>query len=250
MSSEPKRRRVTFAELVGSEPVAPERAASPSPEPPTTSLPQDRLSRQPETASQTTTLDNQPPLVVVQTTGQLDNQIATAQGGYQVEKQYHSRRTRKYKGVRLPVQKLAQWEIWCALNKVDFQELVERGIDTYLGQLDNQTTGQPGNRATTIRLDDLEDSLKDDAIIFYQKWSGNRATEKDRQAYKEVAHLNANVIKAGILTSIMRAKQKINSFRYCIGAIQEIAEAGIGSENEYLRYLMGHAMTGKGSAPG
>lgn len=185
--------------------------------------------------------DIQTPTVDAQTSGQPD--IRTTRQPENLERRYRSRVERRYKGTRLPVQKLSRWELWCALNKVDFQDLVERAIDAYFGQLDNQTSRQPGVRTSTIRFDDLEDTLNDEINIFYQKLTGRPFTDKDRQAYQEVSHLAPHIIKGGILLSLMRAKTPINSFRYCIGAMQEITESGAGPD--YLKYLLSKLQEGK-----
>ena len=65
--------------------------------------------------------------------------------------------------------------------------------------------------------------------------TGNRITEKDRAARKEVAHLSVSVINGGILLTLNRAKNRVNSFRYCLGGIDKAAASG--ANDGYLSYL-------------
>jgi hypothetical protein len=147
------------------------------------------------------------------------------------EKMYRSRRERKLKGLRLPVQKLEKWQLWCFMNKLDFQDAVEAAMDWL--------TSQPVNH---VLIDDLdEDKETDEIIIFYQKWTGNKIKPKDRNARDEVKRFSADICKIGILTAILRAKTKINSFKYCVPVIEEIAatqdEQQMTDKDRYVEYL-------------
>jgi hypothetical protein len=145
------------------------------------------------------------------------------------EKMYRSRRDRKLKGLRLPTQKLEKWQLWCFINKLDFQDAVELAMDWL--------TGQPVNH---VLIDDIdEDKETDEIIIFYRKWTGNKIKPKDRTARDEVKRFSDDVCKIGILTAISRAKTKINSFAYCVPVIEDIAEeaGAIDSKGEYLKHL-------------
>lgn len=147
---------------------------------------------------------------------------------------YPSRKHKLLMGVRLPSQKVERYKIWCFLNKTNMQDAVEQAMDWL--------TSQPVNQLTTYQFDDSDDTLINDetssVIDFYAKWTHNKVTEKDKQASQEVSHLAPEVIKAGILLSVQRAKGKINSFRYCLGAIEEAAESGMGAQADYMKYLM------------
>lgn len=165
---------------------------------------------------------------VNQLAGQLVNQ-STSQPVSQlaIEKKYPSRRQRKLKGVRLPVQKLEKWELWCFLNKVEFQDAVEQALDWL--------TSQPVNH---VLIDDFEDvGTNDDVLIFYHKWTGNKIFPGDKEARETVRKFSDDVCKIGIAISIYRAKTKINSFKYCIGAIEETSGTPIENNTSYLKYL-------------
>jgi hypothetical protein len=117
------------------------------------------------------------------------------------------------------------------MNKVDFQDAVEQAMDWL--------TSQPVNH---ILIDELDDNKEtDEIIIFYQKWTGNNIRPKDRAAREEVKKFSDNLCRIGILTAILRAKSTINSFRYCIPVIEEVAastsEFPVTDENAYLKYL-------------
>jgi hypothetical protein len=172
---------------------------------------------------QSTTEANQIP-------GQLANQSTSEPANQSASpNNYPSRRARKQKGLRLPVQKLQKWELWCFLNKIDFQDAVEQAMDWL--------TSQPVNH---VLIDDFEDiGTTDDVLIYYHKWTGNRITEKDKEAREQVRRFADDVCKVGIAISIFRAKQKINSFRYCVGAIEEAGEVPLPMSDpaQYLKYL-------------
>lgn len=173
-------------------------------------------------ANQSTSAANQSTSGLVnQSTSPLVNQLAS-------DKNYPSRRLRKLKGLRLPIQKLEKWEFWCFLNKVDFQDAVEQAMDWL--------TSQPVNH---VLIDDLEDiGTTDDVLIFYHRWTGNRITEKDKDAREKIRNFSDDVCKIGIAISIYRAKTKINSFKYCVGAIEEAADTPHEDPGSYLNYLI------------
>lgn len=186
---------------------------------------ENRTARQPELDSQTARLDSQP-------TGQPDSQTASVDN----ENRYPSRRNRTQITARLPAQKVEKYKLWCFMNRVDLQDAIERGMDWLTGQLDSQSS--------TYQFDDIDDTSIDEGIInFYERWTRNKATVKDKAAHAEVQHLAPHIIKCGILLSLQRAKGRINSFRYCHGAINEMAESGSGED--YLKYMIDKIKTGK-----
>jgi hypothetical protein len=193
-------------------------------------------------ANQLTTLVNQViPAVVNQSKEIVANQLTTKSeevaNQLTSEKKFRSRRERKLKGLRLPKQKLEKWELWCFVNKFDFQEAVELAMDWITGQPIASLTGQLDNH---VLIDDVDDNKEtDEIIIFYRKWTGNNIRPKDRKAREEVRRFSDDICKIGILTAISRAKTKINSFAYCVPVIEDIAEeaGAIDSKGEYLKHL-------------
>ncbi len=173
--------------------------------------------------AQTSTVDAQTPKNTdVQTPKNTDVQTSN-------EKSYSSRKHRKRKTIRLPFQKVEKYELWCFMNKIDFQDAVEKSMDYFIGRPDAH-----------ILIDDFdEDKETDEIIIFYRKWTGNNIRPKDRAAREEVKRFSDDVCKIGILTAISRAKTKINSFAYCVPVIEDIAEeaGAIDSKGEYLKHL-------------
>jgi hypothetical protein len=158
----------------------------------------------------------------VQTPKQLDVQTPS-------EKFYPSRKHKKRKTIRLPSQKVEKYELWCFMNKIDFQDAVERAMDYFIGRPD-----------VHILIDATDDNKEtDEIIIFYQKWTGNKIKPKDRAAREEVKRFSDAICQIGILTAIARAKNKINSFAYCVPVIEDIAEdsSAIESKDEYLKHL-------------
>jgi hypothetical protein len=155
------------------------------------------------------------------------------------EKSYPSRKHKKRKTIRLPFQKVEKYELWCFMNKLDFQDAVEKAMD-YL-------TGRPDAH---VLIDDIdEDKETDEIIIFYRKWTGNKIKPKDRNARDDVKRFSEDICKIGILTAILRAKTKINSFKYCVPVIEEIAastdELPINDKDVYVKYLQQTVMNVK-----
>lgn len=145
---------------------------------------------------------------------------------------YPSRRQRKTVTIRLPVHKLEQYKMWCFFNKVDLQLAVERGLDI--------VTGKPQSQQAPIDMIDFDEGSDNDGtssiLSFYSKWTGNKPTQPDREVALTLLSLPLVAVQQGVLLSVLRAKKRINSLKYCLGAIEESAEAGSG-EN-YVKYLI------------
>jgi len=107
--------------------------------------------------------------------------------------------------------------------------------------------GLPANaicQSTDQMIDDVAgisaSSVKErpeELLSYYAKWTDNPIRESDWKALRAVFGYSPTAIKAGILMSILRTKTKVNSFKYCLGAIEEVAKAGIVSSADHVRYL-------------
>ncbi len=155
-----------------------------------------------------------------------------------LENSYRSRIERRQKGIRLPVQKLEAYEAWCFAHKIDFQDAVEMGMDWV-------TSGQ-ANHMMINESDDSDDIESLSIARFYENWTGNKWNAKDKAALAELAGVSSGIIECGIMLSVIRRAaapdgQKINSFRYCFGAIRETQEAGIGDPVSYMKSLRRYA---------
>jgi len=149
-----------------------------------------------------------------------------------IEKTYPSRKHKKLKGIRLPIQKLEKYELWCFLNKTDFQDAAEFALDWL--------TSQPVNR---MLIDDNSDDPDDEISsirIFYEQWTGNKVSPKDREAMREVLDVPLERVQLGILVGLARTSQKrINSFRYFVPVIWEMADNPVQNlEGGYMAHLM------------
>ncbi len=175
--------------------------------------------------AQTSSVDAQSPKIIdAQSPKIIDAQTSS-------ENFYPSRKHKKRKTIRLPSQKVEKYELWCFMNKIDFQDAVEKAMDYFIGRPD-----------VHVLIDDSdEDRETDEIIIFYQKWTGNKIKSKDRTAREGVKMFSDEVCKIGILMAILRAKSKINSFQYCVPVIEEIAsttdEQPIQDKDVYIKYL-------------
>jgi len=77
----------------------------------------------------------------------------------------------------------------------------------------------------------------EELLAYYSKWTDNPVRESDWQTMRLALSYTPAAIKAGILMSILRTKTKVNSFKYCLGAIEEVAKAGIVGSADHVRYL-------------
>jgi hypothetical protein len=110
---------------------------------------------------------------------------------------------------------------------MDFQDAVEKALDALTsGRLDAH-----------ILIDEKDEKQSDEVLIYYRKVTGNRVTKKDEEARAEAKGFSTEACKIGILTSVLRAPVKINSFRYCLGAIEEVAAAPIHDVDHYVKFL-------------
>lgn len=136
------------------------------------------------------------------------------------ESAYPSRKSRQQVNLRLPKAKVERYRIWCFVNKVDMQAAVESAMDWL--------TSKP---ASHMLIDDNFDDRDDELSSIrraYEKWTGNKTTPKDREAMQEVAHLPIEQIELGVMLGFARTSQgKINSFRYFLNTIHEVAASGV-----------------------
>ena len=152
------------------------------------------------------------------------------------ETTFPSRRDRRLKGIRISAEKLEKYELWCMINKVSFQDAAEKALDWL-------TSGQPVNHVLIDDQDDDEEkdlcksissSVIEQISSFYCQWTRNSVSEEDRRAMKEIANIDLNVIKLGILIAIRRKAStpkktgRINSFRYFLNSIREVARSHLG----------------------
>ena len=192
----------------------------------------------PGLANRSTTVANQTALVNHSAVVSHPSPSAQAQRGNSVrdERAFRSRKDRRLKGIRISAEKLEKYELWCVINKTSFQDAVERALDWL-------TSGQPVNHVLIDDQDDDEQrnickstssSALEQMAAFYCQWTKNTITEEDHRAMREIADLDLNAVKLGILIAMCRkassrqASRKINSFRYFLGSIREVARSRMG----------------------
>lgn len=184
-----------------------------------------------ELVDQSTSLDDQ--LTANPTPAPLVNQLTSQTELPSQEAFYRSRRDRRLKGIRFPASNLEHYELWCLLNKVDFQDAADFAMNWLTRQPVNQLTGQPANQLTTLINNDLNNELvindekAKSVFAKYTELTGKPVTQKDKDAYAEVAQLDYAVIIGGLETALRRAGaagSRVNSFRYALNCIHEIAK--------------------------
>jgi hypothetical protein len=150
--------------------------------------------------------------------------------------------------IRLDKEKLERLHLIAMSRGITLQELIGGWADVFLA--DEGLT--PARRLTPTRGWHQTDQMIDDVgatstssvlerpeelLTYYAKWTGNQVRENDWQAIRLALSYTPTAIKAGILMSILRTKTRVNSFKYCLGAIDEVAKAGIVSTADHVRYL-------------
>jgi hypothetical protein len=216
---------LNFAQALRQKPAAPPEAELPVTQPPS----------QPEPATQLPTLDTQPattaePAEPYSLVTQLPSQPAVQSD----ERYYPSRVQRRQKSIRLPVNKLEQYEEWQFRNRKrfpDFQDLVEYALDWVTNQPVTQIPSQPTGQIPTLINNDLNNLIINDAkaqraLGKYSQVTGKPATPNDYAAYREVSGLPVEAIERGLEETKRRADKagkQVNSFKYALNVIREEA---------------------------
>lgn len=154
------------------------------------------------------------------------------------ESNFDSRTQRHKMGIRISNHKYKQYQMWCVLNNITLQSAVELAMDRLLGDINFVGDKSPSHPVDhdLDRSDDLIDDKLSSIMEFYAHWTGNKIKEADKYTYQDVSQYDTTVIKAGILMTIARAKDKIGSFKYCTYAIEEAAKKKV--DESYIKYLI------------
>jgi hypothetical protein len=103
---------------------------------------------------------------------------------------------------------------------------------------ENSGVGAASPYSEHLSQPDDDDNASSSALLdFYSEQTGNAVRASDRRTAAELSRHPEHVAKAGIVLSLLRARSRINSLKYCVGAVEECAENRAGEE--YLRYLLG-----------
>jgi hypothetical protein len=83
----------------------------------------------------------------------------------------------------------------------------------------------------------IDDEYGVNIISYYSHWTSNEPKQSDIDALEELRQFPLIAVQCGILMSVLRAKGKINSLKYCVGAVREAATTPDTNLNNYLGYL-------------
>jgi hypothetical protein len=140
--------------------------------------------------------------------------------------------------LKIPRHLAEKFKMWCYLNRRSQSQAFCDAVNILMGSggtTDRTATcGSGGRSATTLLIDDL---LIDDIISHYEALTGNKASAADRQTLSEMQNQHPDHNRVGILLSVLRSKSRINSLRYCLGAIEEAAQMPPAQAREYIGYL-------------
>jgi hypothetical protein len=124
----------------------------------------------------------------------------------------------------------AKLDMIVAAEGTTMNDLVERAV--------RQLLATPASLLATY---DSDDDLNDDIIKLFTHITGKRVTEVDLKDYRSIKHLDPNVIKVGMLMTVLNFKgQRINSFKYMLPEIEKatLSLPQIQSPGEYVKYLI------------
>jgi len=76
---------------------------------------------------------------------------------------------------------------------------------------------------------------KKSIISLYKKYTENTWSDADHRSYQTIKNIIPDIIEAALIASVMRSKNKVNSFAYCKGAIQEFTQNLEPGDLMYLR---------------
>jgi hypothetical protein len=148
----------------------------------------------------------------------------------------------------LAVAKLDRLHLVAMSRGITLQDLLGGWVDAFLSDegltATPRLTASAGCRQTDQMIDDVGVTSTssvlerpEELLAYYAKWTGNQVRENDWQAIRLALSYTPTAIKAGILMSILRTKTRVNSFKYCLGAIDEVAKSGIVGSADHVRYL-------------
>lgn len=219
-------RRDTFAELIE---IAERRKKSALRAVDVQDVPAIHLDVQPRSDVQMDSLDVQ---------ASLDVQQLDVQDVHSRKRRPKSREGKALLTSRQPVQLLESFDFWCHKRRVDKQLVLGLAIQAILDgrlNLDIQDSQSARGHPNALLMIDDEKGL--DIINHYSLWTSNEPRQSDMEALEELRQLPIESVKCGILMSVLRAKGRINSLKYCVGAAKEAANTPDLNTPEYLRYL-------------
>jgi predicted DNA binding CopG/RHH family protein len=155
---------------------------------------------------------------------------------------------------RMPEERKKVVKAWCARQGIDFQDFLLSAVYEKASCLivDNQTNQLV--EWSTSKHDDSNDEdllINDDKpLSIYRRLTGNRVRQSDKDAAAEIATIAPAFIESGIIMSMLRAAAKsppsrVNSFRYCLGAIEEACQQQKTTIDSYVIYLRKKLREGK-----
>jgi len=108
-------------------------------------------------------------------------------------------------------------------------------------------TGTPiRNKEISEGSDDVIRKGDDDIARTYEQLTQKHWTQADQAKLQEIEGVSPVRIKIGIALSAFRAKQAINSFRYCQSAIMEVCDTPVQDEEQYLKYVISKVIQKRG----
>ena len=123
----------------------------------------------------------------------------------------------------------------CAPTKREFKGWLRTAAKSMPQQALLPHTG--GAEIVTPDFQQAHAPAADSPLQFYSLCTGNPLKERDHLAFERVKHLEPVVIKAGILYSILHANAHVNSFNYCVQAIEYFAAPESMFLPSYFNYL-------------
>ena len=153
---------------------------------------------------------------------------------------------------RVPTQIGQKFKFLCMINQLEIKDVITELIDqwnrTMTGRPDGQTAFDPDLKDRLIDEEEKfassdqpegrppdQPAKRHEILGYYSLLTGNQIRQNDRDCLETLLNVPTYVIRAGIAQSILRCNTRINSLRYCVGAIEEIRESGV--DRSFAVYL-------------
>lgn len=136
---------------------------------------------------------------------------------------------------RLPRYFVEQVKLYAFMQHMPVAKLIQVALEEFMQRASTDRSASTNSTTSTLLIDDKTD---EDIISLYEKLTTRKFSASDKQTLAELRQQHEpNHIRVGILLSVLRANKRINSLKYCVGAIGEAASLSPQKAEEYLRYL-------------
>ena len=143
---------------------------------------------------------------------------------------------------KFPRQLVRRFDLWCHQNKVTKTEAIMRALSLLMdGVSTSSTSSTSSTLSTSVLIDDFKID-DDNIVVVFSELTGNKwKATRDAPVLKELrdAGRTTSQIECGIALSVFRCSDPsgVVSLRYCVGAIEEVAENPAKDLQQYVDHI-------------